>query len=210
MYIQFYGHSITSKDPKIKTFVDQILDYYDCQTSHNDSYIGIALCSEERILRMVKKTKNLDLAIIFHSHPSLYYVPFFPRDFQHMSDEDIKINAEGNRHWSVTPDEMYNILKISNDNLYDVEVQRNRFIGSLMQIDSYLKNLNIKSIHVFIEKDHVPKWFTLTSGIIDYEISMIQKVEHQNYVGYNKSKNAIDQEGNDKIFHMIKNYINLL
>jgi hypothetical protein len=42
---------------------------------------GVAQGSEERILFELKKTKKLDLAIIFHSAPDFMFVPSQPRDY---------------------------------------------------------------------------------------------------------------------------------
>ena len=58
MKIEFFGHSIAGKNKseKFDTFVDRIINKY--STSGPDN-IGIAKCSEERILYNLKKTKDI-------------------------------------------------------------------------------------------------------------------------------------------------------
>jgi len=77
MKIEFFGSSIigsnTFQPEKPKSFYDLILDHFNA-TSLN---FMIAQCSEERILYNLKKTSEIDIAIIFHSTPQFIYFPNF-------------------------------------------------------------------------------------------------------------------------------------
>lgn len=53
-------------------------------------------------------------------------------------------------------------------------------------------------------------WFEFTSGIVDTKIVEMSYIKSPYYVGYEKSENAINAEGNsliaEKIIHYIENY----
>ena len=89
MKIEFYGSSIIGSNTfqleKPKSFYDLILDHFNASSLN---YM-IAQCSEERILYNLKKTSEIDVAIIFHSTPQFIYFPNFTRDFMVMQDHEI-------------------------------------------------------------------------------------------------------------------------
>lgn len=229
MYIQFYGHSITERHSpnngviyNIKPFVQTILDHY--QSQHDDSYIGISMCSEERILKNIKKTKDPDIAIIFHGHPKFYHLYSNSRDFIKENEEDTRNTAQHNavqiiksEKVQISKEIFFNTLYTYNEKFYDADTEKNRFIGALLQIDSYLKFKNIKTIHCPMLPDHIPKWFKFQSGITDISISSYQDVKIIHYdgtkslnpynVNYNQSFNGINQEGNDIISSKLIKYI---
>lgn len=79
MNIGIYGHSICSWD-KVQefSFIKKIKDHYSANIIHT----GTTMCSEERILFDLKKTKNIDLAIIFHAKARWIYIPTWHRDIE--------------------------------------------------------------------------------------------------------------------------------
>lgn len=77
MNIGVYGHSITMYLADEKDhFITLLKNHFDARIVHS----GIVQCSEERILFNLKKTKQLDLAIIFHSAPHYLFIPAWNRD----------------------------------------------------------------------------------------------------------------------------------
>lgn len=77
MNIGIYGPSISLyKDNEPNHFITMIKEHYNARIVHT----GIIQCSEERILFNLKKTKKLDLAIIFHAPPYNIFVPSWHRD----------------------------------------------------------------------------------------------------------------------------------
>ena len=77
MNIGFYGHSAASWYGNPKSFIDQVKERLNC----NIVNVGVAQGSEERVLFDLKKTKKLDIAIIFHQHgPRYMFLPKCNRD----------------------------------------------------------------------------------------------------------------------------------
>ena len=78
MNIGLYGHSMASwQYQQPWSYITKIQNLYNA----NIVNFGVAQGSEERILFELKKTKKLDLAIIFHSAPDFMFVPSQPRDY---------------------------------------------------------------------------------------------------------------------------------
>ena len=216
MKIEFYGSSIigsnTFQIEKPKAFYDLILDHFNASSLN---YM-IAQCSEERILYNLKKTSEIDIAIIFHSTPQFIYFPNFTRDFMVMQDHEIDdwdnrqhfldyVDAfKQNRKDIVTnfsvPTEPIDasIIKDFMKLHFNRDVNRNRFHGALSLIDEYVYSKKIPTIHVI--NDHIPGWFTFKSGIIDEDICEIEK---EYSVSFNKSVNGISEEGNNLIFNKL-------
>jgi hypothetical protein len=190
MKIGFYGHSncaYLSNDSFLNLFAEQL----NAEIVNTGARQG----SEERILYELKKTKQLDLAVIFHSYPNYLFLPGCDRDF------DVKsvVNNHANHIWKSvevekiisgwehhlthhtkfikkfqTVDNFVNVLKSYKDYLYDPDLQVNRFYGALIQIDQYLTTKNILTIHI-VEQGYLPKWFKFSSGIEDSSIIEIAK-----------------------------------
>ena len=216
MKIEFYGSSIigsnTFQIEKPKAFYDLILDHFNASSLN---YM-IAQCSEERILYNLKKTSEIDVAIIFHSTPQFIYFPNFTRDFMVMQDHEIDdwdnrqhfldyVDAfKQNKRDIVTnfsvPTEPIDasIIKDFMKLHFNRDVNRNRFHGALSLIDEYVYSKKIPTIHVI--NDHIPGWFTFKSGIIDEDICEIEK---EYSVSFNKSVNGISEEGNNLIFNKL-------
>lgn len=229
MHIQFIGHSITKQDDTINTFVSQILNHYNCSSSHINEFTGIAMLSEERILKMVKKLTSPDILIIFHGNPNFFYIPTRNFDSVHKSLKQIQADSERLPHIFyprnedivlADKDQYINIFSTYQKYFYDPDNQKDRFAGAVLQIDSYLIKKKFRVIHCLPKLVNWPKWANLTSGIIDYTISTYQdewyydddlnEINNPYAVSYNASANAINQEGNNIITNKLINYIDSL
>ena len=230
MKIEFFGHSIAGKNKseKFDTFVDRIINKY--STSGPDN-IGIAKCSEERILYNLKKTKDIDIAIIFHSDPVFYFCPMFKSDNSKLSEKDFESGRmvfkttvyteyrndkridnnilETNRD-TLSIEETKNVFKLYQEYFYTPETNKNRHAGALIQIDQYLSFKKIKAIHLLQDKTHIPNWFNFTTGIVDFELAAMQHDNNPYSCSYSRSANAITEEGNDIIFNKLSEYIDKL
>jgi hypothetical protein len=187
MHIQFYGHSICIKDngSKFETFIDFLLNKY----SATNEYSGQAFCSEERILYNLKKTKNIDVAVIFHSLPEFYFIPTADRDFNKMAIEDMPYKIS-HMSWYLDAAKDKNIFDCERSQVDDQEVismlsqyqkfcispdlLKNRFYGALMQIDQYVKFKNIKTVHCVLGSKSLPNWFQFNHGVVDYTLGLLQ------------------------------------
>jgi hypothetical protein len=193
----------------------------------------IPTISQERILMEVKKYKlPMDFAVISHAGTMNTYFPSWNHDFQ-----SAKIPPSNIKYWTEnkkdatrflfsggeffterTMDhrdydymmwyEVHEHLKTYKRLHYNPDLQKNRAHGALMMLDHYLKNRNIKVIHL-INNDDIPHWFKFTHGIVDSEILHYQ--DNPPYsTSYSKSLNAINEEGNivaaNKIIEYIENY----
>lgn len=151
---------------------------------------GVIQGSEERIVRDLKATKSLDVAVIFHSYPVYVYLPKSDRDFNvqnsienradslwknqsHLDLIDSQWDLEILKHpkfYSSFKDKsnFKKVMEIFKQYFYDYNLINDRFVGSLMQINSILTNRKILSIHlVDSKKNYLPKWFEFSSGIVD-------------------------------------------
>ena len=221
MNIEFFGSSVIGSNSfqpeKPKSFYDLILDHFNA-TSLN---FMIAQCSEERILYNLKKTSEIDIAIIFHSTPQFIYFPNFTRDFVVMHDHEID-NWNSRQHFLDYVDAFkqnkrdivtnFSVpiepidTKIIKDFMklhFNRDVNRNRFHAALSLIDEYVYAKNIPTIH--LTHGHIPNWFNPKSGIVDRDI---WDMERDYSVSFNKSVNGISIEGNYLIFNKLKDYIN--
>jgi hypothetical protein len=156
--IGFFGHSIVVRDAnsQVKHFIDQIAQVTKSKVIND----GSILCSEERILYELKKHRdNLDLAVIFHSIPELYFTHRVPkRDFQYVDKHNFDKKYRKIRDFdkvientlSEQASEVFfngtaldradfiNGLKYFNKYFYDHDLQVNRYQGALTLIDQYL------------------------------------------------------------------------
>lgn len=95
MNIGIYGHSIAMYDKDQEGhFINLLRNHLDATIVHS----GIVQCSEERILFNLKKTKKLDLAVIFHSSPHYMFVPAWNRDISTI-DKDFFTRKVTVRDW---------------------------------------------------------------------------------------------------------------
>jgi hypothetical protein len=231
MIVRFFGHSMTKhkqQDTSPKTFVDLVQEHYKCLDT-NDTYHALGRCSEERILFFLKKVKPMDVAVIFHSWPTFTFVPGFVRDVGKSRFEDDEIEflhkAREGYFWRYDNfekslptnssqsiefpiEEANEILEQNRRYFYHPDLQMNRFMGALIQIDQYCTSKKIPVIH--FTNYEFPKWFKFTSGIVDTDTVEMSFEGSRYYVGYQKSENAINAKGNvliaKKIIYYIENY----
>lgn len=185
MKIGYYGHSNCAYRSE-ESFLDIFAEKIKAEIVNT----GVRQGSEERILYELKKTKKVDLAIIFHSYPNYLFLPGSDRDFdlksiinrhaEHIWDsfEIAKISSGWEFHLEhhkkftdkfQTLENFVDVLNSYKEYLYDPDLHLNRYYGALIQIDQYLKSKNILSVHI-VEKDYLPNWFRFMSGVVDSSI----------------------------------------
>ena len=169
MNIEFFGSSIigsnTFQTHKPRSFYDLILNHFNASSLN---YM-IAQCSEERILYNLKKTSEIDVAIIFHSTPQFIYFPNFTRDFMFMNEHEIDdwnsrqhfldyVDAfKQNKRDIVTnfsvPTEPIDasIIKDFMKLHFNRDVNRSRFDGGLSLIDEYVYLLDDTRVDELID-----------------------------------------------------------
>jgi hypothetical protein len=204
-HIGFYGHSNCAyRSPD--SFIDMIANHYSADIVN----VGVRQGSEDRILFELKKTKNLDLAIIFHSEPQYIFLPGCDRDIglnqvdeqrakYLFKDWDSDFNKKHHKRFLEKFESPENFLKAMDSfkrYLYHPDIQLNRFYGNLIQIEQFLVAKNIPCIHV-LDGRNIPSWFKF-SGITDYLI--INIANHNPIPSGTWFVNGITREGNILIF----------
>lgn len=227
--VKIFGNSITNTRHDISThsptFTEIVLNHYNCYDS-NDVCRGVARCSEERILFNLKKTKKIDVAIIFHGIIHHEFCVSCIDDFADgaIDDEDLQYMLDNNltrgfyeniqtvlpksksdATLHLDPRIVQQMLDSRNKLYYHRDLQRNRYYGALIQIDQYLTHKNIKAIH--ITSRSIPNWFKFSSGIVNTDFGQYQY--HPVYgCSYSKSVNAVTEEGNKIIADTFISHIN--
>lgn len=205
MDIGFYGHSNCAyRSP------ESLIDIFALELNANIVNIGVRQGSEERILFELKKTKKLDLAVIFHSQPHFIFIPEADRDISIRQITNSKTNYIFKEHLDhyhkthhkkfvelfKTAEELENAYNYMKKYFYNQDLQLNRFYGSLIQIDQYLCSKGIPVIHI-TTKNTLPNWFTFQSGVVDYQTMEIIK---QNQIKHGQFfVNMITKEGNIQV-----------
>lgn len=232
MKIKFFGHSLfkcrkpNERDHGYDTFPTNLMARYDCRYV-DDRVFGVAKCSEERILFFLKKTKDIDIAIIAHGPPDSVFcistVKDFtqgiirPNEYEYYRSKKLNVSYHGNKLDIPTVDapathmdwESFNQdLLISHRWFYHPDLQMNRYNGALMQIDAYLTAMGIPAIHL-IHVGYIPSWFKFSSGIVDTEIVEWQHIDPYR-TSYNTSPNALTEEANLLVEEKMVQYIELL
>lgn len=198
-HIGFYGHSAAcwANFPVYDqtSFIDMIVD----RTGYKLVNKGAPQGSQERILFELKKTKKLDIAVIFHSLPKFVFLPTADRDVD-INDIDQrkctymwKEKQERNELESMRDDYFnYGGIKeafgdIENfittfasyrEYLHHPDLQMNRFYGALVQIDQYLTHMKIPAVHVYGTK-HIPTWFKFSSGVTRPDIDKLCNTHYE-------------------------------
>jgi hypothetical protein len=227
MKIDFFGHSICGKrsgPDRPKTFVDMLVEHYQA----GNQWIGFANCSEERLLYTMKKTKDIDVAIIFHSDPSFIYTPSFECDYHRLSEQQLNekfiydvpkfhpewkkdnLFAQNDERIELDEETAKNAFLTYYNYFTTPEVNRNRHYGALIQIDQLCAAKNIKVIHCPKSRKDIPQWFKFTTGLVDWDIASMQNDGSKYSVSYNKVDNAISEEGNRIIYEKFVKYIDQL
>ena len=217
MNIGFYGHSNCAYSSP-----DSFLDIVAGQLGAKLVSKGAKQGSEERVLFSLKKTKDLDIAVIFHSEPGYTFLPNCDRDidFTNISKRRME-NVLKQEEWNgtflsnynpsfkehfKTLDAVVNTATVFRDHLYHPDAVMNRFYGALMQIDRYLVDRGIPCVHVLSYSNSIPNWFKFNSGIVDYVVmDLCQKHKTE---GANFFVNTVTQEGNQMIANKLVTLIN--
>jgi hypothetical protein len=216
MNIGFYGHSNCAYRGN-GSFIDIIAERFKAKIVNT----GVKQGSEERILFELKKTKSIDLAIIFHSPPRYLFIPETDRDidtnsFKFKRAEEIFKDDHLDVDFTEKHSQLFKNKFENNENLFAaVDVYRkyfhhpdlsmNRFYGALIQIDQYISEKSISTIHV-VDKNAIPipSWFSFKHGIVDYSVAEIIK---QNPAKNNFFYNCITEEANALIAEKLINII---
>lgn len=216
MNIGFYGHSNCAYRGE-ESFLDIVAKNFNGKIVNT----GVKQGSEERILFEIKKTKNIDLAIIFHSPPKYLFIPDSDRDidttgFTNKRAEELFKNDKLDTQFV----EKFNPLfknKFENNEIlfssidtykkyfYHPDLSTNRFYGALIQIDQYVTAKKINAVHI-IDKSAIPipAWFKFSSGIVDYSIAeIIRNNPSKNKFFYN----CTSKEGNILVARELVNII---
>jgi hypothetical protein len=212
MKIGFYGHSNCAYR-STDSFIDIIANRFGAEIVNT----GVKQGSEERILYELKKTKQLNLAVIFHSIPSSIFLPNCNRDLvlRDMSDvrmhyllfekeKDITIDNDDYEHTLKKQfhniETFKNVLEVHKNYFYNPDALLNRYYGALMQIDKFLIDKQIPTIHV-LEKT-LPKWLSFQSGIVDFDIMKLTR-QYRLPAGARFVSNCVTVEGNIKIAEVL-------
>jgi hypothetical protein len=218
MNIGFYGHSncaYTSPDSFLNLVADQL-----GATIVNK---GVRQGSQERILFDLKKTKNLDVAVIFHSEPGYTFLPNCDRDvdmtnISRRRMEHLMMQEEWDGQFMETYSPIFkkhfkelanfiNTVTVYKEYLYHPDAVQNRFYGSLLQIDKYLIDKQIPCVHVLNYKNAIPEWFKFNSGVVDYVIMDLCKT-HKIYKESGFFVNLITKQGNQIVAEKLNTLIN--
>ena len=211
MNIGFYGHSTCAYRSD-----DSFIDIIEKNTQSTIINIGAKQGSEERILYQLKKTKNLDLAIIFHCPHNFIFLPKCDRDFvattnfvnkaKYMwsaADLASEKNEQGDKFFEQfgSEEEFIQVMNTYRERFYDPDLVMNRYYGALIQIDQYVSDRDIKTIHVVSKKLPIPRWFKFNSGTVDYSVA---ELTEKHAVPYSEFfVNTITKEGNQQVANRI-------
>jgi hypothetical protein len=213
--IGFYGHSNCAYGSP-----ESFLDIIALHCSAKIINTGVKQGSEERVLFELKKSKNLDLAIIFHCLPKFLFLPRCDRDInvhdierkraeQLFSDDhlDQEFNQENSPKFKKLFEDnktFFNAVNTFKDYFYHPDLIMNRYYGALIQIDQYLNNKNISTIHI-LDRDHpLPSWFNFSKGVVNYTVMDIVKSHKATNPFF---VNCISKEGNKLVATEIINII---
>lgn len=229
MKVGFYGHSACAwfNSPNNESFIDMLKHKHNLEIVN----IGTMQGSEDRILFELKKTKKLDAAIIFHSHPRLYFIPKANRDVSAntIPENKAKIFWKERDGTEIQPDEFvdyfftpyYNIRDVfgTPENFRDAllamkeyfwhpDLANNRFYANILAINDYLSNKRIPSLQT-IRRDLHPSWLKFQASPINYEITDICEKEREYCLTRPNEKfpNNMSINGNIQIFNIIDNWI---
>lgn len=218
--VGFYGHSNCAyRSPD--SFIDILSNQFNAEIVN----IGTRQGSEERVLFELKKTKNLDLAVIFHCPHNLLFIPGSDRDFalgkqitkkaEYMwrKQQSESLNASWNFHKEhhtkfiekfETPDKFIQVMSDYRIYLEHPDLVMNRFYGALIQIDQYLSSKNINAIHIVIPEVAMPTWFKFQSGVVENTVADLLE-EHASSDQW--FVNCITQQGNILVAERLKEVI---
>lgn len=225
MKIGFYGHSIASwiNSPNNESFIDRIRLKYSADIVN----VGVPQGSEERILFDLKKTKEVDVAIIFHSLIRYVFIPKSNRDLSirtvpakkskilwtennakipTQEDFDKEFFSYSNlKDVFGTAEEFCEAMTSHKEYFHHPDLLTNRFHGAMLLIDNYLLNKNIKAYHAITPNPAIfPPWLEIKSGVVDAELLPLSA--SMPIVGQ-KFSNNLDLAGNDFVFERLDKWL---
>jgi hypothetical protein len=195
--IGFYGHSSVcwANSKNSISFIDQIIDKFNADLVN----IGVPQGSEERILFDLKKSKEVDVAIIFHSSPKFIFLPncsrdvsisnvpsrkakYFWSEFGELQSDQVSSDKFENEFFTYgkikevfdTPEEYVDAMTHLKEYFYHPDLFSNRFYSALQSIDNYLENKKIKSYHVIRPSLIIQRpWIKFNSGTVDVSLDLM-------------------------------------
>jgi len=209
--------------PNDESYIDRIRKKYSADIVN----LGVPQGSEERILFELKKTKELDVAIIFHSLIRYIFIPKCKRDLSIRTVPDKKSTllwTEKNLEQPTeeefekeffsysnlkevfkTREQFCEAMSTYKEYFYHPDLITSRFHGTVLLIDNYLCNKNIKVFHA-IKPDPVifPNWLKIQSGPVDIDILPMSL--NKPIVG-EKFCNNLDLKGNDFVFNRLDDWL---
>ena len=223
MNIGFYGHSAAcwAEFPIYGhiSFIDIVVKHFGAKLVNKGTPQG----SEERVLFELKKTKQIDLAVILHSHSNFMFLPSCQRDItlKELNDKaaymwrEIKENSTelakakeryfsygGIKETFADIETFLQTIALYKEYLHHPDLAMNRYTGALVQIDQYITSKNIPCIHVPIP-NKIPSWFNFTSGLVDYEL--YDFIESRREEGF---PNNISVKGQTEVANILIDHIN--
>lgn len=204
MNIGYYGHSNCAYRSD-----DSHIDIVAKRFNANIVNIGTRQGSEERILYELKKTKDLDFAVIFHSAPKYVFLPRSNRDISATNIDEPKAkflyDICGFNSTFGSQEDIINFARMIRTHLYDPDLFLNRYHAMLSQIDQYLFSTKVPAIHIFNKEGNIPSWLTFKSGIVDTK--NISKIIETHEMKNPFFVNCVSKEGNILIADQIEKYI---
>ena len=217
MKIGFYGHSNCTC-----TTDDSFITILQKRLNANIVNVGVRQGSEERILFELKKTKEIDLAVIFHSKPGFVFLPNSTRDLllSKVSDERAQyllfekekdlLNFDQSKTLTAqfgNVETFKNVVDVYNKYFYNPDAILNRYYGALMQIDRYVVDKRIPCIHVLANP--LPNWLNFSTGVVDYSIMKLANI-YKLKPGEKFVANVMNKDGNVKVADVLENLIQKL
>lgn len=220
-----YGHSVCTASTKRDGSYQQILvNKFPTLDIVN---IGAGQSSQERIFYELKKTKNLDAAIIFHSRPGSIFIPGSNQDLATATNTidnkikrawDYSNNDLEELHWECDPnnsrglsrvfpnlEEFQQTINLYLKYLYTPDLEKNRFEGALLAVDRYCASNKIKHV-VHVPSQYIPPWFSFQSGTMDQELVKLSTMQ-----GVPSNPNCLQDGVNElmanKISDLLSQYI---
>jgi hypothetical protein len=223
--IGFYGPSTVSwKNSENRvSFIDQIADHYGAQIVN----VGVPQGSEERILFELKKTKHIDIAVIFHTLPRYIFLPGCERDVSLdcvkprkakllWTEKSVKkipsleeFKHEFFRYGGIselfkTTEQFVDAMSTMREYFYHPDLQTNRYQAAMLAIDSYLEVLGIPVFHSIVEA-YTPQWLIPKTGTVDRKLTTWNWTLATSQNPHNP--NNLTAEQNAEIFRILKEWI---
>lgn len=209
-----YGHSICTNDPRTKgSYQNMLIKRFPTLEIVN---IGSGNSSEERIFYELKKTKDLDIAVIFHYRPGAIFIPESNRDV-YTTHRELKDTIDyqwehhtiSNRLRTIFPDSqtLFNTLDFYLTYLSNPDLEQNRFESSLLAIDNYCLSGRVKHVIHVPYKNYIPSWFSFRSGIVDQELLELSRLQGHRF-NPNNLQDGVNERIANRLETLIKPYIN--